>query len=298
MRDYPILSHGPILVGIDFSPLSRLIAEYAVKLAQQELQSLHFVYVMPIVADDSPDLLRAQELELEGYLNSASLKLQGSGLRVEGTLVFGTPAHEILRLADVIDASCIIVGTEEKNGLERLLLGSVAEAVVRKSNHPVIVVGPHAAAMANRTLPWNQLMLACNTAAGVTDAARLAGDIANGHHAHLTIFTVREEGIASPSEGQFDTLEAMMSREAWLTVKPQCLIREGDPAHEIVQMAEDSQADLLIMSARSGAELLSHLAPGLMARVLRLSRCPAMILRNVHAPQHSVPSFHHQKVWL
>ena len=244
MHNYPSLIQGPILVGIDFSQLSKSILDYAVKLALQELRPLHFVYVMPIVADDSPDLLRIQEFELQEYVNAAAQKLQDSGLKVDGTLALGAPAHELIQLADKLHAAYIIVGTEEKSGLERLLLGSVAEAVIRKSDHPVIVVGPHAAAMAKHTIPWKHLMLACDTAEGVTEAARLAGDIASGHHARLTIFTVREEGIASPSEGQFDALEAMMSRDAWLSVKPQCLIREGEPAQEIIRMAEDAQTDL------------------------------------------------------
>jgi nucleotide-binding universal stress UspA family protein len=286
------LAQGPILVGTDFSRLSKSILDYAAKLALQESLPLHFVYVMPIVADDSPNLLRIQELELEEYVNTAEQKLQGSGLKVEGTLAFGTPAHELIRLADKLKAACIVVGTEELSGLERLLLGSVAEAVIRKSDHPVIVVGPQAAAMAKETIPWKHLMLACDTAEGVTEAARLAGDIASGHHARLTIFTVREEGIASPSEGQFDTLEKMMSRNAWLSVMPQCLIREGEPAQEIIRMVDDTQADLLVMSARCGSELLTHLRPGMMATVLRRSRCPAMILRDVHAPHHLTAAHH------
>src|SRR5487761_2069419 len=98
MRSDLELTQGPILVGIDFSQLSKSILEYAVKLAQQELRPLHFIYVMPIVTDDSPDLLRIQELELEEYLHVARRKLQGSGIQVEGTLVFGAPAHEIIRL--------------------------------------------------------------------------------------------------------------------------------------------------------------------------------------------------------
>jgi hypothetical protein len=63
-------------------------------------------------------------------------------------------------------------------------------------------------------------------------------------------------------------------------------------------MAEDAQADLLVMSVHRGGELLSHLRPGLMAQVLRMSRCPAMILRDVHAPHHLHAVHHasHQKV--
>ena len=284
MPNNPVLTQGPILVGVDFSQLSKSILDYAVKLALQELRSLHFVYVMPIVSDDSPDLLRIQQMELDDYVNAATQKLQDSGLKVYGTLVFGSPAHELIRLADKMRAAFIVVGTEDLSGIERLILGSVAEAVIRKSDRPVIVVGPQAAAMSKETLPWKHLMLACDTAAGATEAARLAADIASGHHARLTIFTVKKESMANPAEGQFDALETIMSRDAWLSVKPQCLIREGDPAQEIVRMVDDAHADLLVMSARCGSELLTHLRPGLMAKVLRMSRCPALILRDVPAP--------------
>jgi nucleotide-binding universal stress UspA family protein len=135
-------------------------------------------------------------------------------------------------------------------------------------------------------------MLACDAAEGVTEAARLAGDIATGHQARLTIFTVKEKGIARLLEGQFDALEKMMSQDVWLTVKPQCLVREGDPADEIVRMAEEMQADLLVMSAHCGNGLLTHLRTGTMAKVLRRSRCPAMILRNFHAPHHPQETHH------
>ncbi len=280
------LTHGPIIVGTDFSRLSNSILEYATRLAVQESRPLHFVNVMPLIPDNSPDLLKIQKTELQQQVHAAEQQLQGSGLKVEGTLVLGTPAHELIKLADKLKAACIVVGTQERSGIERLLLGSIAETVIRKSDHPVIVVGPHAAAMAEKTIPWEHVMLACDATEGATEATRLAADIATGHQARLTIFTVREKGIASLSEGQFDTLEKTMSRDVWLTVKPQCLMREGEPAHEIVRMAEDTQADLLVMSARCGNGLLTHLRSGIMAKVLRTSRCPTMILRNFHAPHH------------
>ena len=280
------LTRGPIIVGTDFSLLSKSILEYTASLAVQESRPLYFVNVMPLIPDNSPDLLEIQKTELQQQVHAAEQKLQGSGLKVEGTLALGTPAHELIKLANKLKAACIVVGTQERSGIERLLLGSVAETVIRKSDHPVIVVDPHAAAMAEKTIPWKHLMLACDTTEGVTEAARLAGDIATGHQTRLTIFTVREKGIATLSEGQFDKLEKMMSQDVWLTVKPQCLIREGEPADEIVRMAEDTQADLLVMSAHCGNGLLTHLRTGTMAKVLRRSRCPAMILRNFHAPRH------------
>lgn len=278
------LTHGPIVVGTDFSQLSRSVVDYATKLALEESRSLHLAYVMPIVPEDSPALLQIQEQELKNQVSAVEKKLRGSGLKVENTLVMGSAAHELIKLAEKLNATYIVVGTQGLSGLERLLLGSVAEAVIRKSDRPVIVVGPQAAAMANQTIPWKHLMLACDTAVGVTEAARLAGNIASSHQARLTIFNVKEEGIESLSEHQFEAIGKMMSREAWLTVKPECLVREGEPAKEILRMVEDTQTDLLVMSARSGGAFLTHLRSGIMAKVLRMSRCPAMILRDVHAP--------------
>jgi nucleotide-binding universal stress UspA family protein len=279
------LMHGPIVVGTDFSALSNSILEYATKLALQESRPLHFVYVLPVIPEDSPDLLQIQEQELQRQVHLANQRLQGSGLNADGTIILGTPAHEILK------ASCIVVGTQDLSSVERMLLGSVSEAVIRKSNHPVIVVGPRAAAMAKETIPWKHLLLACDTDEGVTEAAHLAGDIAAGHHLRLTIFTVRSQHRAANSEGQFDALEQMMCRDAWLALKPQCLIREGEPAQEIIRMAQDAQADLLVMSAHSGSGLLTHLQSGILGKVLRNSRCPAMILRDLRAHQH-LPTAH------
>lgn len=286
------LGPGPIVVGTDLSPLSKSILDYASTLAIQESRNLHLVYVMPILPEDSPDLLKMQEIELDRQVQAARRRLQNAGLLVAGYLALGTPAYELIKVADELDACCLVVGTHELSSVERLLLGSVAEFLIHKSNHPVIVVGPKAASMATSTLPWKNLMLACDTAQGVTEAARLAGEIAIGHQARLTIFTVRRQDSESPEEGQFDPLEPMMSREAWLAVKPQCLIREGEPAEEIVRMAEDAEADLLVMSTHCGGSLLTHLRSGILARVLRTSRCPAMILREFLS-SHSHPVAQH-----
>jgi nucleotide-binding universal stress UspA family protein len=281
------LSNGPIVVGTDFSEASKSVVEYAATLAMEELRPLQLAYVMPVVPEDSPSLLEIQTDELRDQVKATAVTLSGSGLAVDGVLTMGTrPANWYrLRISWTLPAS--LLERKGLSGLNRFLLGSVAEAVIRKSDRPVIVVGPQAAKRAKKTLPWKHLMLACDTAHGVTEAARLAGNIALSHHAHLTIFNVKEGGLENLSEDQFETMEQMMSREAWLTIKPQCLLREGDPAKEIIRMLEDSQADLLVMSIHSGGELLTHLRGGIIAKILRMSRCPAMILRDLAAPHHA-----------
>jgi nucleotide-binding universal stress UspA family protein len=63
-----------------------------------------------------------------------------TGARVETRLADGDAAEEILRVAEEIRCDLIVVGTEGRSGLGRLLLGSVAEAVLRKARCPVLTV--------------------------------------------------------------------------------------------------------------------------------------------------------------
>ncbi len=276
------LPNGPIVVGTDFSQESRSVVEYATALARAEAKPLYLAYAMPVLPDNSPEILEIQKEELSNQVKTATEALSKTGLPVEGLFTAGSAIHELIQAADKLNAGYIVVGTEGFAGFDRFLVGSVAEALVRKSNHPVIVVGREAARHSAQTVPWKRLVLACDTARGVTEAVQLAGNIAATHNASLTIFNARADGVESPTEEQFRVLEGMMSHQAWLTVKPQCLTRPGEPAQEIIRLVEELEADLLVMSAQSGGSWLTHLQAGIIATVLRSSRCPVMILRQMH----------------
>ena len=275
-------AQGPVLVGVDFSPASEAVVEYAARLASVEKRALHVMYVMPVVPEDSAPMLEVQEAELQHRVEWVERKMGSSGVTVKGVLVAGNAAHRLQERADAVDAACIVVGTAALRSVDRFLLGSVAETVIRTSNRPVLVVGPQAAKEQQeqpRDLPWKHLLLACDTRHGVTGAARMAGDLAVRNHARLTIFHVKRNGLQNLTEEEFAAMEPMLSPEAWLTVQPQCLMRAGNPAQEIVRMAADSEADLLVMSVRSGSEMLTHLRGGILAQVLRSVRCPVLVLR-------------------
>lgn len=64
------------------------------------------------------------------------------GVPVEHRLLTGDPATEILKLAESEDVWFIVMGTHGRTGLARLLMGSVAEAVVRRATCPTVLVNP------------------------------------------------------------------------------------------------------------------------------------------------------------
>jgi len=137
-----------ILVPTDFSVCAKQAVTYACELAKRFGAELHLLHVAcPPVADYAyaariPDeLLRPEKLaqrELEEYEVPDAEQLPG----VQKTVRSGTPFVEIVRQAKEKDIDLIVIGTHGRTGLKHMLIGSVAEKVVRKATCPVLTVRP------------------------------------------------------------------------------------------------------------------------------------------------------------
>jgi nucleotide-binding universal stress UspA family protein len=130
-----------ILAAIDFSDTSSLVVQEAVELARRKhAAQLHFLHVNATPMDDAER--DAQQAELLEWLG---VRLKGSaavpqGVSVVGHLQSGDPAKLILEMAGDLSADMVVVGTHGRKGIQRLLLGSVAAAVVKDCGCPVLVV--------------------------------------------------------------------------------------------------------------------------------------------------------------
>jgi nucleotide-binding universal stress UspA family protein len=150
-----------LVVGIDFGDASKRALTVAITTALERTERgravhIHLVHAMPLPADGGLPLvatmpplvedLRAGLMKLADELTKPLVAARGGvapeTLHVVTHLSYGDPAHEIVDVADRYDAELIIVGTHGRRGLSRLLLGSVAENVVRLSPTPVLVVRP------------------------------------------------------------------------------------------------------------------------------------------------------------
>lgn len=132
-----------ILAAIDFSEASDLVVEQALALARQsDARELHFLHVRPAPRDEA-DIV-GRKIEFEEWLDA---RVRGSGsmpytVKVIAHEASGNPADVIVQLASDLLASAVVVGTHGRQGLQRMILGSVAEAVVRDAGCPVLVVRP------------------------------------------------------------------------------------------------------------------------------------------------------------
>ena len=137
-----------ILCPIDLSETSKPAFEYAVALAAQlgaELELLH-VYQLPAYAlpEGGLEILAGLEAEIENQLQQQldAFAKHSTEPSVKITTVLGTgvPYVEIIRAAKQRKADLIVIGTHGRTGLAHLLIGSVAERVVRTSEVPVLSI--------------------------------------------------------------------------------------------------------------------------------------------------------------
>jgi nucleotide-binding universal stress UspA family protein len=128
-----------ILYATDFSSYSNQAYFHAVALAENHGASLTVLFVLPtnFGADWTPD---AGEDRDYWQRQLEQIRPLDPGIRVQHVLLEGDPATEIVRYAQDADIDLIVMGTHGRSGLERLLMGSVAEKVMREAKCSVLVV--------------------------------------------------------------------------------------------------------------------------------------------------------------
>jgi nucleotide-binding universal stress UspA family protein len=137
-----------ILAPTDFSPASEGALKSAIDLAAVLGAEVHVLHVVPLLAyaiapeamPDAPDFERKLKAELATKLEQTVQQLSGHGVEVKGVLLDGNPGHEIARLAHEEGYDLNVMPTHGRTGLAHVMLGSVAERVVRTAQVPVLTV--------------------------------------------------------------------------------------------------------------------------------------------------------------
>lgn len=138
-----------ILVPLDQSPTAEIVVPLVAAVARGAGATVRMLLVAPapqnqisegdrVVAYTDQEMAR---LEAEGldYLRKVEVQF-GSGGDVECVVRFGDPVDEILGEADAFGADLIAVTTQGRSALGRVVLGSVAEEIVRKADAPVMLM--------------------------------------------------------------------------------------------------------------------------------------------------------------
>jgi nucleotide-binding universal stress UspA family protein len=284
---------GRILVPVDFSALSDAALAYARMFADAWGGGLHLLHVTgerlapPHEGgrDAEPAALRRIRDRLTGDDRRRRLHIR--------VVERSAPADAILSYARSAGVDLIVMGTHGRTGVAHLVMGSVAEQVVRSAPCPVLTVheAPRGAARITRILVPTDFSAPSDAA---LDCARNL-QLKSGASIHL-LHVLEDEQIAGPFGAEVFVTEAPETRAARLRDARERLAHRisaadresrrvtseilfGPTASTIVAYAGDNGFDLILMGTH-GRSGLAHLLMGSVAeRVIRGAACPVMTTR-------------------
>ncbi len=292
-----------ILVATDFSETAKLALERASELALDH--SARIVLVNSLAFEPlpiaGPELMVLPQ-DFDEQLRQASLRALDSlvanvvrqGIEIEAQLESGPAAAAVVGAAERSEADLIVVGTRGNSGFKHLLLGSVAELVVRDARCPVLTVHPSDTTSLDRIscvlLPTDF----SDDAAHVVErlAVLFAGRVSGAELKLLYVYQlpvmvaplsgfgsempVLAEDALKMAREALDPLAEKL-REAGFAVE--VLGREGDPAGVITELASSLRVDLVAMGTRGFSGLKRVLLGSAAQRVVQHARCPVLTLR-------------------
>jgi nucleotide-binding universal stress UspA family protein len=291
MSTIPIVLHPS-----DFSESARRALRLAGALAHRQgarLLALHVTNPLTDAAnvlldDASPDRQR-QRLE--------QLKGEAPGVPFETRLAFGGASAEILKTAQETRCDLIVMGTRGRTGLGRLLMGSVAEQVVRNAACPVVTVNSpagepasEAEAPAGTAAPIRSVLHPTDFSSPCAEAFRVACELAGDLSARLTVVHVivppavaplnQPAPPALPEEPQGKLQELLrVAQVSAPGLHADYRIEKGVAAERIVDAARQTRYDLIVMGTHGRTGLGRALMGSVAEQVLRTAHCPVVTVK-------------------
>jgi nucleotide-binding universal stress UspA family protein len=181
----------------------------------------------------------------------------------------------------------LILGTSSRGKLGKLLLGSVAETLIRSLDIPVCTVGPHF-----KPTPQSdprRVIFATSLRHDPDKSFDFAVELAAGMAAELTVLYVLEQdhmddGIYAEA---MSTMDEMLKGAKQKNLVSRIRIRYGEPAEEIVSECSALRPELLILGALPASPMTANFRTGVAYRVIAQASCPTFTLRTgAIAKQH------------
>ncbi len=258
-----------ILAAVDLGPLSELVAGAAARLAEAYGASLELILAhtpeapLEFTHDQVESIAGAQRRDLrvlEYELREWSRGRVPPSTRLR--VATGQPAEVILDAAG--HADLIVVGTHGRSGLARWRLGSTSEAVLRAARVPVLAVR-HVRDLPAAVVP--RLLCPVNFTPVSQAALEAALSLSAHFHGPLTVMTSAE------GEEQLEPRLQASCGEVAAGVghcpQPRLVVRRGQAAEEILQLAQEEQSDLIVLGAQRRPSLSETLFGSTTEQLLR-----------------------------
>jgi len=270
-----------ILYLTDFSTSSAVALPFAIAIAHSHGAGVHALHVLtPPIPEACRDAIRADE-ELA---NAEMLKVDAQLTGVEHDTA-------VMRSADLWSAlepfvkgnkvDLIVLGTHGRTGLQKLLLGSFAEEIFRRSSVPVLTVGPSVRKSAHASSHFRSVLFATDFSAPSSAAAPLAISLAEENGADLVLLNVMPESDTRDRAVVLAHLFDLVPNDARLQCQPFAVVHYGNAADRILQTAVERSTDLIVLGVRRADHIgvATHLERATAHKVVAQAQCPVLTVR-------------------
>jgi nucleotide-binding universal stress UspA family protein len=232
------------------------------------------------------DYAAAARSEMQ-HLEPLAQRVRDAGVQCEVIVRPGLAADQILGLLRERVIDRIVMGTHSPGPIGKLLVGSVAEAVLRTAKVPVFIVGPEVVDGSYRKFATRTVLCAVSLLEASHAVARFAAELAAQHQARLVLQHVirpqeRQEVLAGRSIEEVEAdLVALVPPELKANLAVQTIVVPGDPTEELLYQSRAQQADVIVLGAQGASTFAAITRHGVVYKVLAHSHCPVMTMSPV-----------------
>lgn len=282
-----------ILLATDGSSAASSAAQFLQLLPLPAGSRINVVTVLPWTTKRPPQsLLGAEQVWATRTVEQAAQSLRRDGVSLQTETPRGDPAQEVIRAVAAFRADLVALGAQGHGALEHLLLGSVAGKVSKHAPCPVLLAR-------SPRYGLKRVVLALDESPHAAEALRLAARLPLPPACEVVVCRVIQpdtyagfgaEGVPEMAEFIRESREALQ-KEAKQQTEAACRmltqngrtatpsVREGDPAREILALAQAQQADLIIAGARGVSRIEGLLVGSVADRLQRMADCSVLLVR-------------------
>ena len=292
-----------ILCPVDFSDVSRHALQHAAMFARWYSAPVTGLFVYSPIFAPTPGpgiyayatpavIEHIDKSEYERDVLSFLRATSTPDVSVDARVEIGLPAQEIVKLAATLPADLVVIGTHGAGVFEHLLLGSIAEKVLRTCPVPVLTVPDRA--RATSALPFKRVLCAVDFSESSKVALKLALSIAQEGNADMTILHVLESPADEPlALRHFAGPEFRREYESWAVdelqavvpdgvrdwCRPTTRVSHGKAYREILGVAAGEGADVIVLGVHGRNPLDLMLFGSTTNQVVRRATCPVLTVR-------------------
>lgn len=287
-----------ILLATDFSPGSMAALPYAVALARRFHSKLYLAHVLP---PEAYSMVPMSERDAALETVKAHANAQMAGLRAM-TVLEGI-AHKVLidhgdvwpilsAMAEKEAIDLLVIGSHGRRGIEKLLLGSTAEEILRLAQRPVLMVGPQCSVAPETELSLHRILHATDFSSEAEPALHYAFSLAKAYGATLALLHVAEDVWREPLTTRLRPADFFRERfleKHWAPeeggVVPEYYVEFGARADCILEVSDKLRSELIVIGVRGARYPLvaAHLPGPTAYDVVARARCPVLVLRGAQS---------------